>query len=51
MTHSATEIELNEVNISRSISLTNGSGHDLAGTSLTVDGVSWDVMGESVLDH
>ena len=40
----------NESNVS-SISLTNGSGHELAGTTLTIDGVEWTVREEADLDH
>ena len=42
--------ENNESNVS-SISLTNGSGHELAGTTLTIDGVQWTVREEADLDH
>jgi hypothetical protein len=35
----------------QSINLTSGSGHDLAGDVISVDGKDWDVRGESILDY
>ncbi|MBT4066875.1 MAG: hypothetical protein HOE76_06625 [Euryarchaeota archaeon] len=45
------ELSPNEVFEAQTIGLTSGSGHDLEGDTISVDGKSWTVRGESVLDY
>lgn len=45
------ELSSNQESEVQSINLTSGSGHDLAGDVISVDGKDWDVRGESVLDY
>ena len=45
------ELSSNDALEAQSIGFTSGSGHDLEGDSITVDGKSWTVRGESILDY
>ncbi|MGY8745536.1 MAG: hypothetical protein ACKVG2_03190 [Candidatus Poseidoniales archaeon] len=45
------ELSFNQESEALSINLTSGSGHDLEGDAISVDGKDWDVRGESVLDY
>ena len=36
---------------SNSVGFSSGSGHDLAGNSISIDGKNWNVRGESILDN
>ena len=46
----ATTINLIDDKKSRTVGFSSGSGHELAGDSISVDGKSWTVRGESILD-
>jgi len=41
----------NEIRKSNAVGFSSGSGHELAGDSLSVDGKNWNVRGESILDY
>ena len=36
---------------SNAVGFSSGSGHDLAGNSISIDGKNWNVRGESILDN
>ena len=46
-----TELPSKEATPSQSVSLSSGSGHDLQGDLISIDGKNWTVRGESVLDY
>jgi hypothetical protein len=45
------ELSSNQESKVQSINLTSGSGHDLEGEVISVDGKDWNVRGESILDY
>ena len=45
------ELASNESSETQSVGFSSGSGHDLEGDLLSLDGKNWTVRGESILDH
>ena len=45
------ELASNESSEAQSVGFSSGSGHDLEGDLLSLDGKNWTVRGESILDH
>ncbi len=45
------ELSANKDSESQSVDFTSGSGHDIEGDLLSVDGKNWTVRGESILDY